>query len=129
MVAADSPLLARFYIFQAGGFQLIFYQRISSMPASFSAYSNMVNVWASANNHMGTDFKLYSTYGNLTSGSNAWAFCNYDDPSGQIGFPRDCGSSSYYGSPGLQFNSLRVGAGGATTYAFYVSTSTQFGAG
>ena len=68
--------------------------------------------WFSADNVMGTDFDLYSTYDDAIAETNAWAYCNYDDPG--IGFPRDCGVS---GGVGGQWNSFTASwdDGSATT--------------
>ena len=80
----------------------IYYKRITSIPSGWSVYSNMKTVWASANNIINQDFKLYSTYSDLINDSNPWAFCNYDDFGSLIGFPRDCGKS---GGVGWQWTS------------------------
>eukprot|EP01035_Chromulina_nebulosa_P046833 gene46833-63451_t len=68
--------------------QQIFYQRLTSIPASFSIYSNLINTWTSTNNILNTDFKLFGSYSDYSNQQNAWQVCNYDN---LAGFPRDCG--------------------------------------
>jgi len=75
----------------------IYYKRITPIPSGWSVYNNMKTVWASANNIINIDFKLYSTYSDLINDTNPWAFCNYDDFGNLIGFPRDCGKSDGVG--------------------------------
>jgi hypothetical protein len=69
--------------------QEIFYQRVTSIPASFSIYSNLIDTWTSTNNILNTNFQLFGSYSDFSSQLNAWQVCNYD--SWGVGFPRDCG--------------------------------------
>jgi hypothetical protein len=64
-----------------------YYQRLT-LRDSFNLYSNLAETWASANNRINTDFRMYSTHADLVAGRNPWQFCNYDDPG--VGYPRDC---------------------------------------
>merc|ERR1711862_671311 len=57
-------------------------------------------------NIRGTDFNLFSTFGNAWKNQSPWKFCNYND--GGIGFPRDCGPN---GGVGGEWNSMRHGFG------------------
>ena len=81
----------------------IYYKRITPIPSTFSIYDQFNN-WTSTNNVINIGFKLYSSYNDVLNDTNAWKFCNYDDPS--IGFPRDCGITSAVGG---QWNSLTKG--------------------
>lgn len=78
-------------------YQVIYYKRLSSMPASFSIYGQMNYVWTSTNNNLNTDFKLYNSYADIPTDSNRWTSCNYDDygycNNNGVAFPRDCGGS------------------------------------
>ena len=95
--------------------QLIFYQRLTSMPATFSIYSNMIGTWASANNVLNIDFKLFNSYSDYSNQQNPWQFCNYDDSS--VAFPRECIPSSL---TALQWNSLILKIPANADYGFYV---------
>ena len=92
--------------------QVIYYQRLSPMPSGFSIYSNMVNIWASASNILGTDFNLYSSWGNLVTGSSPWTSCNYD--ASGVGAFRDCGPNGFVG------NQWYSQSQGTNQVAFYV---------
>jgi hypothetical protein len=70
---------------------VIYYIRTTDIPANLSIYNLMTNVWASENNMLDTDFKLYSTLDDLSNNVNSWEFCNYD---GSVGAFRDCGPKS-----------------------------------
>lgn len=94
--------------------QLIFYQRVSTMPASFSIYSSMISLWSASNNILNTDFKLFGSYADFSTQQNAWQVCNYD---GVVAFPRDCGPTSVVVS---QWNSLVSYSSYTQNYAFYV---------
>jgi hypothetical protein len=72
--------------------KLIFYKRISPIPAGFSVYDQMVNTWTSNNNVLNNDFKLYGSLTNFTSDYGAWSYCDYNDPG--IAFPRNCGPTA-----------------------------------
>ena len=79
----------------------IFYRRYTE-TAGFSVYSSMLETWSQTDNVLGVDFDIFSTLADAEAGTNAWAFCNYDDPG--IGFPRDCGPSK---SASSNWNSFR----------------------
>ena len=57
----------------------------------------MVVVWASANNILGVDFNLYSSWADLVAGTNPWPACNYDDFANYIGAFRDCAPGGLVG--------------------------------
>eukprot|EP01036_Dinobryon_divergens_P031686 gene31686-41131_t len=101
--------------------QQIFYQRLSPIPASFSVYSAMVNLWTISNNVLNTDFKLFGSYTDYANQQNAWQVCNYDDV---VAFPRDCGPTSTIGN---QWNSLVSTPPVATSYSFYVISPPSTG--
>jgi hypothetical protein len=86
-------------------YRQIFYKRITDIPENFSIYSQFNN-WTNVNNVLNTDFKLYSTLEDLINDTNAWDFCDYNDPN--IGFPRDCGFTNA-SRMGGQWNSLTKG--------------------
>lgn len=85
---------------------LIFYKRTSNIPPSFSIYNNIKNLWASTNNILGTDFKMYGSLTDIKSDTNSWTFCNYDDIANQIGGFRDCNPNPT--NAGGQWNSLKL---------------------
>lgn len=93
--------------------KLIFYMRKSALPVDFSVYSQMTNLWQSANNLINVDFNLFSSYDDLLDGVNSWKFCNYDDNLNNVPFPRDCGPVS---ATTFQWS----GSNNAQTYAYYV---------
>ncbi|KAK3278379.1 hypothetical protein CYMTET_13676, partial [Cymbomonas tetramitiformis] len=97
--------------------QEVYYRRLTPMPTGFSLYSTVYHSWRSADNVLGRDFALYSTYVDARAATNAWTYCNYDASS--IGFPRECGPS---GAVRYQWNSntFHYGWGGAQNWAFYV---------
>jgi cysteine-rich repeat protein len=67
--------------------QQIFYKRLTDLD-TFEPYAYMLQSWVEANNVMGTDFKLYSTYHDALADTNAWQFCSF---AGDFGFPYECG--------------------------------------
>mmetsp|Transcript_5133 Transcript_5133/g.7564 ORF Transcript_5133/g.7564 Transcript_5133/m.7564 type:complete len:533 (-) Transcript_5133:416-2014(-) len=85
----------------------IYYRRNATRPYPLTQdFLNLfMSNWTSASNMIGLDFNLYSTYADALNQSNAWTFCNYDDPSGTVGFPRDCGPT---GSNGGYWTSYAV---------------------
>jgi hypothetical protein len=99
----------------------IYYKRLTPIPSGWSVYSNMVNVWASANNVLGTDFNLYSSYEDLLANNNAWKFCNYDD-FGKVAAFRDCGPNEGVG--GTWVGPFR-GGGGIQDYQFDILAQPQ----
>ena len=94
-------------------YKTMFYKRLTPIPTSLSIY-NLFNNWTSANNQLNVDFKLYGSLKDLVNDTNAWTFCNYDDPG--IGFPRDCGPTSSTTS-GRQWNSLTKGGQGNVRFS------------
>jgi hypothetical protein len=70
--------------------QHIYYKRITPIPTGFSFYDLLI-YWASTNNILNVDFRLYSTISDLQNDVNRWTYCDYDYPN--IGFPRNCGPS------------------------------------
>jgi hypothetical protein len=96
--------------------QLVYYKRLTPMPAGWSAYDNMVNVWASASNILNTDFQLFSTIDDLKNNTNSWTFCNYDDVAALIGGFRDC-APTQAANIGVQWNSLKTANDKHVTYS------------
>jgi len=90
-------------------------KRLAS-PSTFDAFEALLVTWSSDGNAMGADFTIHSTLEDALAGSNAWAFCNFNDAG--IGFPRDCGPT---GPSGGQWNSLK--RGGQPTIRFSVYTA------
>ncbi len=66
---------------------------------------------------LNVDFQLFSTLNDALTGSGAWQYCDYDDPS--VGFPRDCGPT---GSVWWQWNSWSKGWGDQPDVAFEIYT-------
>lgn len=107
---ATDALFARSLVFKREcpecdrGHRVVYYKRLTPMPPGFSIYDQMTNVWASKNNVLNKDFRLYGTWEDLLNDTNAWQACNYDDFGNLIGFPRDCGPN---GLVGWQWNSRK----------------------
>lgn len=78
-----------------------YYERLT-LRDSFNLYSNLANTWASANNQINVDFRMYSTHADLVAGRNPWGTCNYDDPG--VGYPRDCSPGKYRGCMWTEFH-------------------------
>jgi len=75
--------------------QQICYRRLTDPPETGSASDNyelFANLWTKGNNVLGEDFELYSSWVDAKTCRNPWKYCNYDNT---VGFPRDCGVSSY----------------------------------
>ena len=89
--------------------QTMVYKRTSALPAGKDWYQLFMEDWFSSQNNINTDFKLYSSVSDAETDTNAWQYCNYDDPG--IGFPRDCGKT---GGVGGQWNSLTRGGKSAS---------------
>ena len=85
-------------------YSIIYYERISPIPANFSIYS-MFNQWNQLNNIFDKDFKLYSSFDDLLYKRNAWTSCKFDVL--DIGFPGECKPNSSYNGPG-QWNSAEL---------------------
>ena len=113
-------------------YQLIFYRRLTPMPCTFSIYSTMFYTWASANNDLGTDFNLYSSWEDLQAGVNAWPTCTFDFAT--IGFPLTCapaGVTQSVSGAYDQWNSLTQGSAPPVVtpprnVAFYILSSPQY---
>jgi Notch-like protein len=90
----------------------IYYKR-TTPGVDVDFHELFLGTWASADNELGVDFELYSSFSDAVNEVNGWSFCNYDDSG--IGFPRDCGPS---GSVGNQWNSLS--RGGVVNYEIAV---------
>ena len=75
----------------------IYYKRKAGRPypAEKNFLDLFLNTWSSANNTLGVDFDLFSTYQDALAETNAWIYCNYD---GGFGFPRDCGPARNTGN-------------------------------
>ena len=85
-------------------FSVIYYRRYTKHTAGesrFNPYEYMCCNWFEEDNVQGVDFDLFSRYDDALAGTNAWAYCNYDD--GCVGFPRDCGPE---GDVNHQWNSF-----------------------
>lgn len=89
--------------------QTMVYKRTSALPAGKDWYQLFMQDWFSSQNNINTDFKLYSSVSDAETDTNAWQYCNYDDPG--VGFPRDCGKT---GGVGGQWNSLTRGGRSAS---------------
>jgi len=97
----------------SSAYQEIYYRRFTD-TSTWDVYDSLKENWMSANNTLGTDFGIYSSYDDAVANTNRWAYCNYDDPG--IGFPRDCGVSSAVGN---QWNSWTRGG---KDVAYYVES-------
>ena len=98
--------------------QNVYYVRVTPIPSTLSMYSMMTFVWASANNAMNTDFKMYGSLSDAMAGTNAWLYCDFDDAGNQIGAFRDCAPT---GPIGMQWYSSKTPGGAANSGAtFYV---------
>ena len=73
-------------------YRKMFYRRHTPVPAALNMYDLFTLNWIERNNAMGLDkdFTIHSSYQDALSGKYAWQFCNFDDPGGPVGFPRDC---------------------------------------
>ncbi len=80
--------------YKVGPTTVAFYQRLNWF-SSFPVYTYIATHWASVDNLLGINFKLYSTFVDLTDNKNTWTYCNYDDPG--VWFPRDCGPTTSIG--------------------------------
>ena len=101
----------------------IYYKRLTPIPDVGDADGQVyfldlfLNNWFnSPANELHTDFELYSSYEDALAGTNAWKFCNYNDPG--IGFPRDCSDTSE--AKWHQWNSYIMHGGDAGNHGFYV---------
>jgi hypothetical protein len=88
----------------------VYYRRNEGL-STWDAYEQLMVTWVS--DGYKTKWNLFSTLSDAQAGTNAWAFCNGDDPA--IGFPRDCGPTSAIGG---MWNSLT--RGGQSSYRFSV---------
>jgi hypothetical protein len=72
--------------------QHIFYVRLSPIPTTYNFLNLFMNNWTNVNNTLNMDFELYSNINDalVRNQTGRWQVCNYNDPSGEIGFPRDC---------------------------------------
>jgi hypothetical protein len=100
----------------------IYYRRYSNKPypTNLDFLNLFMSNWTSVSNTLGVDFNLHSKYADALTGANPWTICNYDDPSGAVGFPRDCGITSITGG---YWNTYAIGAMNSATdagHAFYV---------
>lgn len=90
---SPNPIIYRYCMSCKPTHQHIFYVRITPIPTTYNFLNLFMNNWTSVNNTLNKDFELYSTVSDAVARtpSARWQACNYDDPSGTIGFPRDCG--------------------------------------
>jgi len=100
----------------------IYYRRYPNRPypTNLDFLNLFMSNWTSVDNTLGVDFDLYGSYSDAINGVNSWKVCNYDDPSGAVGFPRDCGPTTL-GSG--YWNSYAIGVTISSTdpaHAFYV---------
>ncbi len=101
----------------------IYYRRLTPIPEGFDLLDTLMNNWFSADNLLGVDFSLHSTYLDAFLGTNGWKFCNYDDAG--VGFPRDCGPEE--NTPvGFQWNSYYHNGGDANYHAFLLPANPDF---
>ena len=94
------------------GWDVIYYKRYTMLD-SFDLYTYTYD-WENTNNVLGTDFDLFSTLSDALSGSNPWAYCNYND--NNIGMFRDCGPT---GGKGGEWTSKYRGG---DTASFFIYT-------
>jgi hypothetical protein len=85
--ASPNKIIKRWCADCSHSHQQIFYKRLTGLN-TFEPYTYMLQSWVEADNVMGTDFELYSTYHDALAGTNAWQFCSFD---GATGFPHNCG--------------------------------------
>jgi len=117
------PLVYRYCQFCSDfNYRNIYYRRYPNRPypTNLEFLNLFMSNWTSVNNTLGVDFDLYGSYSDAINGVNAWKVCNYDDPSGAVGFPRDCGPTAL-GSG--YWNTYAIGASISSTdpaHAFYV---------
>lgn len=98
-------------------YKVVVYKRLKAPPAEFSMYNNAKGTWSSSNNLINQDFAMYSSVDDARNGTNAWTFCNYDDPG--VGGFRDCGKSAPTTS---QWNSETHTGGKKATYSVLTAT-------
>ena len=85
--------------------------------------SNFVDVWSNKNNVLNVNFQLFSTLDDALKGENPWKFCNYNDVTSKIGFPRDCGPTRNVGG---QWNSKKHGGTRKNVqYSYYSNPSKE----
>jgi len=67
-----------------------------------NAYELFTHWWTEYDNHMGSDFNIYTNDADAWAGRNPWTFCNFanHESTGNsdhigVGFPRDCGPTGY----------------------------------
>jgi len=68
--------------------QHIYYKRLTGIPDGYNLFDTLKSKWSQANNVMGTDFNLYSTFQDALDNKNEWQFCNYHQ---HVGMPYECG--------------------------------------
>jgi hypothetical protein len=69
----------------------MYFKRLTS-PSSFNAFQHLLVTWSDKENVFGTDFDIYSSFGDALNDRNGWSTtgaCNFNDEN--IAFPRDCG--------------------------------------
>ena len=100
--------------------QDIYYRRfdgVGGLPSDLDLLETVKSRWFdSPHNSFNVDFKLYSSYVDAINDTNAWTFCNFNDPG--VGFPRDCGPM---GAVGGNWNSFS-GRRNELNLGFYVET-------
>jgi hypothetical protein len=88
--------------------QDVYFKRKTDV-SSWDAYDNLLVTWRDAGFH--TDFDIYPTYDDAVADTNAFQFCNGNDPG--VAFPRDCGPNGFIGG---QWTSLT--RGGQSDYVY-----------
>ena len=68
-----------------------YYKRLAN-KSIFNFYDNFAITWSNQSNVLNKDFKIYSTYSDLLSDSNAWQYCSYNQLN--IAYPGNCGPTS-----------------------------------
>ncbi len=90
--ATPYPIIYRYCMSCKPTHQHIFYVRLSPIPTTYNFLNLFMNNWTNVNNTLNMDFELYSNINDalVRNQTGRWQVCNYNDPSGEIGFPRDC---------------------------------------
>lgn len=91
----------------------MYYNRITSYDYDF--YTDALRTWKDYGHTLGTTFNINESYEDLKSGTNNYTFCNYSNDADLsyehegVGFPRDCGQSSFEGGRWLVMDYNSVG--------------------
>jgi hypothetical protein len=73
----------------------VYYRRWTRVPVEVDLLDYLESNWINTKNVMDKDFSLYSTYDDAVADVNRWQYCNFGTDGAGIGFPRDCGPSTW----------------------------------